>query len=85
MNYFRSSNAMDAIKSSYQNYDNSIAHSLQYKVIGGVFDFRFFIGGKSPEDTQVMFNRYVGESLIPPFWSLGFHQCRWGYKNVGEL
>jgi len=20
--------------------------------------------------------------LIPPFWSLGYHQSRWGYENI---
>ena len=28
---------------------------------------------------------FLGASAIPPFWSLGFHQSRWGYKNAYEL
>ena len=43
INYFRSSNAMDIIKST-----NSNKHAITYKVIGGVLDFRFFIGEQSP-------------------------------------
>ena len=23
--------------------------------------------------------------MIPPFWSLGYHQSRWGYKNITYL
>ena len=26
-----------------------------------------------------------GHPIIPPFWGLGWHQCRWGYSNTAEL
>lgn len=80
INYLRSSNAMDVIKS---NKDNK--HYLTFKVIGGVFDFRFFLGEQNPETTVERINLYSGRSAIPPFWSFGFHQCRWGYKDVSAL
>ena len=58
---------------------------MTIKVIGGVLDFRFFMGEKDPETTLYKLNLYMGRSAIPPFWALGFHQCRWGYKNITYL
>ena len=40
MSYFRSSNALDLIVDNYQ--PNS--YKLTYKTIGGIIDFRFFLG-----------------------------------------
>ncbi len=31
------------------------------------------------------FHNYLGPSHTPPFWSLGFHQSRWGYNNITAL
>lgn len=31
------------------------------------------------------FHEYIGASHIPPFWSIGYHQCRWGYQTVDVL
>jgi alpha-glucosidase (family GH31 glycosyl hydrolase) len=52
---------------------------MSYKTIGGVLDFRFFVGEKDPIDTIRALHKYIGRSLVPPFWSLGYHQSRWGY------
>ncbi len=58
---------------------------VKWKTIGGVLDFRFIMGEQSPQETLSKFNIYIGLSAIPPFWSLGFHQCRYGYQNSSVL
>jgi alpha-glucosidase (family GH31 glycosyl hydrolase) len=71
---------MDVVKSTKDN-----KHYVTYKVIGGVFDFRFFLGEQNPEATIERLNAYNGRAEIPPFWGFGFHQCRWGYNNISVL
>ena len=83
INYFRSSNAMDIIKSTKEN-----KHYLTYKVIGGVLDFRYFTFISVDYLLKEIFHKYIRNDQkveIPPFWSLGYHQSRFGYKNVGML
>ena len=48
-------------------------------------DFRFFLGEQNPEVTLEKVHAYMGRSAIPPFWSMGFHQASWGYKNITDL
>ena len=81
MSYFRSSNALDVIA---QNTEPN-RYKLTYKTIGGIIDFRFFLGQFNPEPLVLRFQNYLGRSAVPPFWSLGYHQCRWGYKNIEAL
>ena len=71
---------MDVIKA-----EKNGKHYLTFKVIGGIFDFRFFLNEQNPEATLEKFQLYYGRSAVPPFWSLGFHQCRWGYNDVSAL
>ena len=54
-------------------------------MIGGIIDFRFFLEENIPEIVVQKFQSYIGKSAIPPFWSFGYHQSRWGYKNITYL
>jgi len=57
--------------------------TLEYNVIGGILDFYFLAG--STQDPIAVARQYaeiVGTPAEVPYWSLGFHQCRFGYQSM---
>jgi len=59
--------------------------SLKYQVVGGILDLNIFVGSKDPETVVEKYHEYLGKWTIPPFWSMGYHQSRWGYSDLEEL
>ena len=57
---------------------------LEHRTIGGIIDYYFYLGS-SVDDTLIKLHDVIGQPMLPPFWSLGFHQCRWGYHNTSEI
>ena len=85
--YLRNSNGMDILLNDPLIMDISNDLTITYKLTGGVIDLKFFIGGddQSPEEVVKMYHEYIGGYIMQPFWSFGFHQCRWGYHNLAML
>ncbi|CAZ80513.1 unnamed protein product [Tuber melanosporum] len=58
--------------------------SLEYNVIGGVLDLYFF-AGPEPAAVARQYAEVVGLPAMMPYWGLGFHQCRYGYRDWIEV
>ncbi|KAI9279952.1 glycosyl hydrolases family 31-domain-containing protein [Umbelopsis sp. AD052] len=69
-----SSNGMDVLLS---------AGKITYKVLGGNIELYIFTG-PTPLDVLKQYVDFIGKPFMPPLWSLGVHQCRWGYKDVDQ-
>ncbi len=51
---------------------------------GGILDLFVFVGD-NPEHVVQLYTSVIGRPMMPPFWALGFQQCRWGYKNTNDI
>ena len=81
---FNNINAQDlVIKSNYIESDNNNV-LFEHRTIGGVIDY-FITLNDSPDKALISIHDVIGHPTLPPFWSLGFHQCKWGYKNDKEI
>ncbi|KAI8355100.1 alpha glucosidase [Choanephora cucurbitarum] len=59
---------------------------ITYKVIGGILDFYFFVPKSgSPNDVTIAYTDLIGKPLMPSHWMLGWHHCRYGYKNIDDV
>lgn len=33
----------------------------------------------------MFFSKVIGQPVMPPYWSLGFQLCRYGYRNTSQV
>ena len=45
----------------------------------------YLMAGRSAASVTRRLQRLVGKTPLPPLWSLGHHQCRWGYAGPRDL
>jgi len=54
---------------------------LEYNTLGGVLDF-YFVAGPTPNAVSQQYAEVVGLPAMMPYWSFGFHNCRYGYQDA---
>ncbi|KAJ9298850.1 CAZyme family GH31 [Paecilomyces variotii] len=57
---------------------------LEYNTLGGIFDF-YFLAGPTPKEVSTQYAGVVGVPAMQSYWTFGFHQCRYGYRDVFEV
>jgi alpha 1,3-glucosidase len=50
----------------------------------GILDI-FILPGPTPEAVFGQYARLTGTPVMPPHWSLGYHQCRWNYVSSDDV
>lgn len=58
--------------------------SIKFKALGGPIDL-FFFAGPTPLEVIEQYTRIIGKPAMLDYRILGFHQSRYGYKNISEI
>jgi len=59
--------------------------SISWRTLGGSIDLFFYDGPTQPEVTKQYLTSMDALPTMQQYWSFGYHQCRWGYRNWTEL
>ena len=76
---FLNTNEQDVIIRSDKN-DTYLTH----KTTGGIIDY-YIVVNDSPEEVLKTIQTLLGVPPLPPFWSFGIHQSRYGYKSFEDF
>jgi alpha-glucosidase len=60
-----------------------INEKLTVSFEGGALRYYIIFGSLSTIYQQL--GELIGRPYLPPRWSLGYHQCRWGYQNEKDI
>lgn len=58
---------------------------VTWRALGGSVDLYVFAGPAAQDVTREYQRTAAGLPALQQYWTLGFHQCRWGYESWGAL
>jgi len=64
-----------------KNNDDTGIIDLKTMAAGGIVYITIIMGANPNEVTQ-RYHDLIGKPVLTPMWALGWHQCKWGYKNT---
>lgn len=73
--FLHNSNAMDVLLQP--------TPAAIFRTLGGILDFFVFMG-PTPAAVVQQYQGVVGFPAMPPYWGLGFHLCRFGYRSLNR-
>eukprot|EP00826_Nyctotherus_ovalis_P021370 TRINITY_DN1688_c0_g1_i6.p1 TRINITY_DN1688_c0_g1~~TRINITY_DN1688_c0_g1_i6.p1 ORF type:complete len:893 (+),score=129.11 TRINITY_DN1688_c0_g1_i6:234-2912(+) len=76
---FLNSNAQDTIVKR-----RSTGINVNHKTIGGIIDLYFFYPDTA-ENVIKNYHSFIGRPYLPPMWTLGYHQSRWGWDTLDDV
>ena len=74
--YLRNSHGMEALMQP---------NNITWRTLGGSLDIYFFDGPSAADVTAQYQTGAIGLPAMQQYWTFGYHQCRWGYKNWTEV
>ena len=81
---FNNINSQDLFIKSDKELSTNNNVLFEHRTIGGVIDYYITINEK-PDEAILSLHEIIGHPTLPPFWSLGFHQCKFGYENTKDI
>jgi alpha-glucosidase len=57
------------------------AQNITWRTLGGSIDLYFYSGPTQKEVSKTYQTSTIGLPAMQQYFTLGFHQCRWGYQN----
>lgn len=69
---------------SYMDFSKESSDYYYYGADNGNLDLYFMIGDKL-SDIVEEYTYLTGRAPLPQLWTLGYHQCRWGYESAEDI
>lgn len=70
--------------SASANAPTKVGVATRWVSESGIFDLSI-LPGPSPASAVAQYTSLTGTTQLPPAFSLGYHQCRWNYKDEADV